>query len=94
MVFTATSRVVLEEIDKAWRCKVTIRVASCVVSVVAIICLAWSTATGPHEADYHVWDWQTVPWDFLSVRLQSSHCSCHSIALLDLTSTARPLHNR
>ncbi|MCJ1263754.1 hypothetical protein MMC22_003624 [Lobaria immixta] len=69
MVFTPTSRAAIEEIDKAWRCKVTIRLASCVASVVAIGCIAWATDKGPHEAEYHVWDWQTVPWDFLSLVL-------------------------
>ena len=38
-----------------------IRIAVLAACVAAVGCLSWTTATGPHAKDHHVWDWQEEP---------------------------------
>lgn len=51
----------------AQRWELGLRIVAGIVGLVAIGCIAWTTATGPHAQDHYVWDWQEVPWNLLPV---------------------------
>lgn len=65
----ATSSSPIAEFSRNWQLwKQGLRVVIVVLCLSSIGCVASATATGLHQFDHYVWDWQDVPWVLIPVR--------------------------
>ena len=86
MIFNATSRAAVRDAEPHWLAKFVIRIATVVISIMAIGCIGWAFGqyrllfnlkndAGDDDGEtygyYDLYDWTFLPWDLITVGFET-----------------------